>query len=366
MPEDFLILFQVPNHVGLGHMNRMACVALALRELAPKVRSLFVVEGAPHGLLESLNLPYLTLPVPELVYHSNAWVAWPKDNKMHFVKAIASSILEAGAPDLVVYDCFPSIHFIDAVIAAGIRSVLCIRKVKDFEAYASDARVHPVLESSTSILVPHSESEFNLPKRLSPRIEYVGPIVKQLPIDPEPAQIRFNLPGKRIIVISGGGGGHHSTVHFLNLCLRAFTLIKPYVSDTIALLITGPLFAEWSCLELTTDVRVIPFDPQFIHTCATADLVLAQAGYNSANELAALGTPTICIPAERGFDDQFERARALAKNNSHIDCFEGGESEKLAALMLERLGQSVERSRSEVSDGAYRAAVHLIDLLRRG
>jgi predicted glycosyltransferase len=97
----------------------------------------------------------------------------------------------------------------------------------------------------------------------------------------------------------------------------------------VALPIIGPLFAEW--MEPTAEVLIIPFDTQFTTTCATADLVLSQAGYNSINELVALGAQAICIPG----------------------------------LMEARLMNPHQRIRTESQDSAYRAAFHILTLLEK-
>jgi predicted glycosyltransferase len=358
-----LVIFQVPNQIGLGHMNRMACVAVALRKIDPAIRLLFVVEGSTHGLLESFALPYIALPNPGLVYRSECWKAWPINERRRSVDALAISIIYTTRPDLVIYDCLPSIHFIHSVIRFGIKTVLCIRKVKDFEAYARDYRVVRVLESAASFLIPHWQDEFQLPDSLMSRATYVGPIVRPLPIDPEPVTVRFNLLEQRIVVISAGGGGGSDTAVFFNFCLSAFQQARTQMDSLAALLITGPLFTNWGELNLLPTTRVIPFAPDFPAVCATADLVVSQAGYNSLNELAALGTPTICIPAKRGFDDQFDRARSMARKYPHISCFERGSAQDLASLILASLRQPTTRVQAPVPDGAHRAALHVMSLL---
>ena len=365
MPSNRLVLFQVPNRIGLGHINRMSCVALALREMKPDVQSLFLIEGSSHGFLESVALPYLMLPNSDVVSGSPAWSSWSQDSKKSFMRGLAESMLNVLEPELVVYDCFPNIHFAEAVLAAGIKTVICIRKVKDFELYARDPRVRSVLDSDAFILVPHAEEEFPLPETLKSRATYVGTILKTLPVDPKPLQVRLNLPGKRIVVINAGGGGYPGTVEFLNLSLRAFAKVKRKHRNLVALLVPGPLFSGWADLELVSGVRIVPFDPEFTLTCATADLVLSQAGYNSINELARLGTPTICIPAERGFDDQFERARGMAEVYGNIDSLENASMRELVERMEEVLDRSVERVRRETPDGAYRAAFVISQLLHR-
>lgn len=361
-----LVLFQVPNRIGLGHMNRMACIALALRDLKPEIRVLFVVEGAAHGLLESFDLPYVAVPFPGVVYQTEAWRAWSQFDRWRMMSAMTSSILVTSRPDLVVFDCFPSMHFIQIVPCLGIKSMLCIRKVKNFEEYASDPAVRRSLETAASLLIPHWEEEFSIPDSLRSRATYVGPIVKAIPATIESPQKRFNLTKKRVIVICAGGGGGEEAVDFFNMCVGAFSLVKNEVQDLAALLVTGPLFRRWSKLELASDVRVTPFDSRFSSTCAAADLVISQAGYNSINELASTGTPTICIPVERVYDDQIERAHRMAAEYSNIDCFEGRGVEDLADLIKVRLKAGATYPRGIFPDGAYRAAMHVIDQLDPG
>jgi predicted glycosyltransferase len=359
------VLFQVPNQIGLGHMNRMACVALALRELDPAVNFLFVVEGSSHGLLESFGLPCLSLPTPYEVDSSGAWGNWIDSKKVSLMQGLVNSIIEQTSPDLMVYDCFPSEYFVRAACAGHIDTIICIRKMKDFRQYANDRRVTPVLDSDAAILIPHLRGEFSLPQDLASRATYVGPIVKPLPIDPVPVHIRFELVGKQVILISAGGGGHRDTTAFFNFCLAAFAEARIDNENLAAILVTGPLFHDWHKLMLTSNVRICPFDPDFTSNCATADLILSQAGYNSVNELATLAAPTILIPATRGFDNQFERAVDAGNRYPNIDCFSGSSIHELAKLIKYRLEKMSDRVRLEAPDGAYLAALEILKTVSR-
>lgn len=357
VPPEPLVLFQVPNHTGLGHMNRMACVAIALRQLAPLVRSLFIVEGTPHGFFEPLSLAYLTLPYSRDVLERPEWQPWPLEQKEHLLAEIALSIITELGPDLIVYDCLPNPYVAEAAIAKNIKSVLCIRKVKDILGYCANMRVQRVLDSGASILVPHLETDFKLPQTLLSRSTFVGPIVKSM----DTGQSKRVGSGKRTIVIcAGGGGGGQSTISFFNLALEASRHLREEMHNINVVLITGPLFKEWSKLVVPLDVCMIPFDPEFSLTCALADLVISQAGYNTINELIVLGTPTICIPASRSFDDQLERARSAAATHLNIECFEGDDAITLAHSMARRLRRKIGRAHLDVPRGATRAAIHIM------
>jgi hypothetical protein len=43
------VLFQPLNHIGLGHINRLAVITLALHELDEGIRTPFVVEEPGHA-----------------------------------------------------------------------------------------------------------------------------------------------------------------------------------------------------------------------------------------------------------------------------------------------------------------------------
>ena len=360
-----LITFQVPNEVGLGHMNRMACVALAVRELDPAVRILFVVEGSSHGLLESMHLPYIALPAAAAMRRSASWRSWESGEKSEIAHSVARSIVDSTRPDLVVYDCFPSLAFVRAASRRGIPSILCMRKMKDYDAYAAEARVQLVLGSCRAILVPHSEEEAPLPEDLHRRALYVGAILKPLPSNPTPVHTRLKLPGRRVILVSAGGGGHPDTSGFLRLVIDALELLRQRRDDFVTLLIPGPLFQQWGELDIPAGTRILPFDPKFVESCATSDLVISQAGYNSANELAFLGTPTLLIPATRGFDDQFERAHAFAASRSQMRALEAPRPETIAEAAGELLDGATMRVRETPPEGAYLAAAHLLHTLGR-
>lgn len=344
-------------------MNRMSSVALAVRRLDPNIRLLFIVDGASHGFLDALQMPYVALPYSGTVFNKGCWDSWRKHEKKNLLNTMVSSILAIAPPRLVVYDCFPSEHMLDLVIQRNIHAVLCIRKMRNLDEYLHEPNVARVLQSGADIIVPHERSDFSLPSQFESRTTYVGDVVRPLPVDPQPVQTRFHISNKKIIVISTGGGGHKGAVSYLNLCLRAVTSVRQTIDDIEVVLVTGPLFTGWDSLELTAGVHVVPFDIDFTSTCATADLVVSQAGYNSVQEILALGTPTICVPVIRSFDDQFERARAAAASCPSIDYFESEDVNTLAALMERKLLNPTPRVRRQEPNGAQRAAIRLIQML---
>jgi len=224
--------------------------------------------------------------------------------------------------------------------------------------------VRDLLPNLETIIVPHEPETCELPEFLRGKATYAGEIVRPLPLDPVPLALRLGGGGK-CVVITGGGGGYPGTVDFFNLALRAFSEVRKELPELQGVLIAGPLFHDWFKLELVEGMRVTPFEPEADSIFATADLVISQAGYNTIAELAALGTPAICIPAERGFDDQFERAATVAEQFPNVHLFTGANAGELPTMIHKCLEGGGERRRGAGPKGAVKAAECLYSLAIR-
>jgi predicted glycosyltransferase len=165
------------------------------------------------------------------------------------------------------------------------------------------------------------------------------------------------------VVITGGGGGYPGTVAFYNLALEACARLRTSLPAIEPVLVSGPLFHEWLDLRLVDGVRLLPFDPHLNGRIAAADLVICQGGYNTLAEIAALGVPALCVPAERQSDDQFERARDMT--SPIMTCYTGTDPRAMADLAIALLQTRPARSRATVvtTPGAGIAARLLLDVL---
>jgi predicted glycosyltransferase len=351
------ILFQPQNHVGLGHINRLAAIAVALQQINPSVRTPFVVEGAAHVLLDALNLPYVPLPSSHLMSSTAEWSQWSKEERSGITLQISHAILDGLQPQVVVFDCFPNIEFVKAVIERKLPIVLCLREVKSLDRYLD--RLTAILPYVHRILIPHDAGMFELPESLRKKSICVGEIVRPLSVQSRPD------PGldSRRIVISGGGGGYPDTVRFYNLSLQALEKLRCSDSTLQGRLIAGPLFSDWMRLQLVNGVTVTPFVPDVPEAFSTADMVVCQAGYNTVAEALQSGTRTILAPAERVWDDQFARASRMELQHKSFRVFRGSshvELTQMINLWLQEPQVPLETSRP---DGALRAAEHLCSML---
>lgn len=112
------VLFQPLNYIGLGHVNRLAVVALALRKLDSQIRTPFVVEEAANALLDALGLPYIPLPSSHSMNEGLAWEGWTEDERSDLQVELSQSILRTTAPQVVVFDFLPNPTFANEVLTA--------------------------------------------------------------------------------------------------------------------------------------------------------------------------------------------------------------------------------------------------------
>jgi predicted glycosyltransferase len=308
------VMFQAPNRIGLGHINRLSAVALAIRMAVPGARVPFVLSGNSHGFLECLGLPYVALPEGHEFWECDSWTAWTRMERRTIIESLAASVVERLQPHVVVFDCFPMLAVVRAATSRQIPLVLCLRKMRNMQAYF--ARLKATEHLFRVILLPHSPDEMEVPEHLRSRSLFVGTIVRHNGLE--------NLgPGgstnEKLVIVCGGGGGYPGTVEYYNSVLSALAQVR-LNCPLQAMLVTGPLFHDWKQLRLIDGLRIIPFEPRLVSLLSTADLIICQAGYNTIAEVAELGITTICLPAPRVFDDQFERARKFAalSPNFHV------------------------------------------------
>jgi len=352
------VLFHGPNRIGLGHLNRLSAIALALKKKSPHVRPLFAVEGGAHVILEAVRLPFVPLPSEYLMYETGHWEDWNKGRRTSLALDMCRSLLAATDPAIVVIDCYPSLALGTAILEKGTPIVLCLRAMKDVETHLS--RLRRILPAVELIILPHDPGAMTLPKEFEDKACFVGQIVRP------GLSGAGELPAKKrpLIVISGGGGGYPETVDFYNFAAQAVSDLKTQYADCECRLITGPLFEDWLALRPAPGVSVIPYDPDVRNTFAGADLVICQAGYNTVAELECIGTKTILVPAPRALDDQFARARQVALTNRRFRSYEGNSPAELARVALSLLNAEVIGAPQELPQGAERAAEKLAGILQ--
>jgi len=358
MSAQRTVLFHPLNHIGLGHINRLSVIALALHELDNGVRTPFVVEESAHVLLDALGLPYVPLPSSHAMSDSVAWAAWTEGERSALQAQISFAVLKAVAPQVVVFDFLPNPAFADAVVKSEIPIVLCVREMRDLACYLDYARA--LLAQVSLIVIPHPEGTMCLPKELAAKSRFVGQIARQS----VPMAMTEHDPATPQIVITGGGGGYPGTVEFYNLATEAIANLRGRYPALKAQLIAGPLFRDWFLLQPVEGITLIPFEPDTTSRFAEADLVICQAGYNTVAELEQLGTKTLLVPAERQWDDQFSRADRVMRARRNFRMFRGKTPVELSNAIAELLRERIPNVTGSKPDGGIKAARLIYEMVK--
>jgi predicted glycosyltransferase len=243
---------------------------------------------------------------------------------------------------------------------------------KCLEEKQREVFANPFLERMDAILIPHVPEQFGytLPARIKARSEYVGPIVRL----PEPHVMqelrdKYGIArGEFVLTSTVGGGGFEAQA---DVFFATVFEIHRRLAGTAGLrhiVIQGPNYAK--TLQPLPGMTVVAFEPEMVNLLAISDLVIAEGGYNTVNEIRVTRTPAIFLPSERGNDDQGERVRALAARGLGF-VFQPDDAAGVAAQIQALLAapQALEAIRVRYRDdrvelGNQAAARRMLELVR--
>ena len=346
------VLFQAPNSIGLGHINRLAAIALALRQEEPAVACAFAIGGFDHGLLGALGLPWVSLPPVPPLMSGRDWRAWPPANRERLLRNFAEATLMSFQPAVIVFDCIPHEMVFLVAVERNIPFCFVARSTRSLELYG--VRIRSVLDHAAAIIVPHERAEFALPRQWENKTHYVGTIVRRQRGSANPVDLgRLSEPR---IVITGGGGGYPGTSAFYNLALEACRQSRKDIPAVSPILVTGPLFQEWNRTRLN-DAVLLPSHWDMLGLFEHAELIICQAGYNTVAEVLHSGKPVICIPADRDVDDQTERARLVACRYPRFSVLENPTVDMLSARIVSIVQSGATGRVPEATDPSADAAI---------
>jgi UDP-N-acetylglucosamine:LPS N-acetylglucosamine transferase len=188
-----------------------------------------------------------------------------------------------------------------------------------------------------AVIVPHSPEEFrcDLPGWLLERACFVGPIVRQPdPMAQEKLRRKYELaPGDFLLVSTCGGGGFVGQEEsFFATVWDVQSRIAPELPNLRHVVVRGP--NSHKTLQAPPGVILVDTEPDMVSLLALSDLVIAEGGYNTVNEIRVTHTPAVFLPSPRHRDDQEERVRQLeARGLARV--YGAAEHHRVAADVLE-------------------------------
>ncbi|MBD3369439.1 hypothetical protein GF402_03640 [Candidatus Fermentibacteria bacterium] len=150
------------------------------------------------------------------------------------------------------------------------------------------------------------------------RCEFLGYIVR---FDPEDYTERSRVRGKlgygdeTLVVCSIGGTSIGKEM--LELCGRAYPLIKRKLPDLRMVLVCGPRLSPES-LSVPQGVDVRGYVPDLYEHFAASDLAIVQAGGTTTLELTTLRRPFLYFPIEGQFGQDIHLTRQLERHGAGI------------------------------------------------
>ncbi len=316
-PAPIRLLFQCHNRRGLGHLVRGLNIAREVRLLAPSSEILFYVKN--RSAEARCGSDFRCFIEPDLHGSSH----WP-------------DVVRSFSPTVIVYDTvLPEAPMEDPRLPA-VRRVYIMRKC--MEAKQRDIFRHPFLRRVDLILIPHTPREFGyeVPPSLERKSVFVGPIVRR-PDGKIQRRLRdtYRLAADSFVLTStaGGGGFEDSAGTFFTIVFDVHRRLYPILPNLRHLVIQGPNFG--TSLSALEGMTVVGDEPDMADLFAVSDLVIAEAGYNTVNEIRLARAPAVFLPGSRTYDDQEERARAL-------------EQKGLALVFTDRVPEQVSRRIVEI------------------
>jgi predicted glycosyltransferase len=331
---------------GLGHVRRCVRLMRALAAAEPRA-ALLLVTGSPAGhALNDLPATADYVKVPTVVKtgakgNQPPHLPLPPAERAALRTDLIRSAILGFAPDVLIVDNFPLgsqgelLPTLRALRATHTRTVLGLRDVLDApEPVREDWErqgIYDVLDRYYDRILIYGMPEildvanaYALPNTVAQKLYYCGYVTDAAPIAGA-RETTSPLPGSppRLLATGGGGG---DALPLLELFLESLKLLP----ETSATVVAGPLMGASDRDRLRAlssqcnGVQLVDHTPDLHRFLATADVVVSMCGYNSAAEIAALGTPAIVVPRTWRYGEhrnrtstsveweQLIRARALA------------------------------------------------------
>lgn len=187
-----------------------------------------------------------------------------------------------------------------------------------------------------------------------------------LPFDPEEykdkKKIRTELGyGEKPLVVCSLGGTSVGKV-LLELCSKAYPIIKKKIPDLRMVLVCGPRLPADS-LEVPEGIEVEGYVPALYEHFAACDLAVVLGGGTSTLELTALNRPFLFFPLEGHYEQQVQVVERLARHRAGIKMsFRETTPETLAEKVITNIGKEVNYA-SIPTDGAQKGAQLVHQLL---
>jgi len=136
-------------------------------------------------------------------------------------------------------------------------------------------------------------------------------------------------------------GGTSAGKELLDLCLKAFPIIRQQIPDFEMVLVLGPE-ASIDSAKTTDGVKIVGYLPELYKHLAAADMAIVTGGGTVTLELTALQKPFLYFPLENHFEQEIAVADRCERHNAGIRLkFSKTTPEILAREVLNNISKKV-------------------------
>ncbi len=309
------ILFSASNGLGLGHLNRLLSLALAIRQMEPGHEILFLTNSEAGPFPE--EFPFYTIRIPGKSRAKKAGLT--AKSYLQTVRPLFWQAIASFDPHILVVDTFPEgpEGELRPVLEWPIRKIFVFREI-DPSRWPEDHYRH-LLSPYQKILVPHFPDEVPLPPffQADSRIRIIGPVTAPIAVHSrDEARKLLGVGDDPTLLLTLGGGGDPDSI-------RLSRVVSAHLSDSGVShrLALGPLSGMGSIRDFPRDslLSLWPLKPWL----PAFDGVIASGGYNTFHEVTEARIPALFIPFQRALDSQktridreVSRQRAVASPSS--------------------------------------------------
>ena len=387
------ILF-VSGSIGLGHVGRDLEIAGALRKIRPDVEISWMAEPPATDVLEKAGEKLLS--EASLLSSANAELeGLAREYKANLVQWVMNmrkgwshnAEVYAGIPETYSFDLLVGDEPYDIMIA--MQKKPCLKKcpfvvfydflgldastwnpVDHLAAYVTNRLWVKFLEHKPPLAdrsifigeiedVPDRKFGFMLPnrRRLAEKlINFAGYV---LPEDIE--DFRNKAKARRLLgygnepLILCSIGGTSAGKNLLDLCIKAYPIVKDKIPNLQMVLVCGPRVSPDS-IQAPKGVKVAGYVPSLYKHMGAADLCIVTGGGTITLELTALQRPFLYFPLEQHFEQEVGVATRCQRHRAGIRMTCSKTTPKLLSeAILSNIGTNVDYA-SIPTNGSQEAA----------
>ena len=342
------------HHHGQGHVNRT-------RQIVSHIDGPVTVFGSSVNYLQDLGDDRVTIVRLPSDLANVSQEDHDKPEVFHYAPLGVSGIRQrmfllaewarANNPSLLVVDVS-----VEIALFARLLSVPTV--IMRQNGQRNDLPHQAAYQSSSGLLAPYSAAleEKDTLAWVRDKTYYAGGFSRYAQRSLTPAKARRQLKmrsNQPYVVVMNGLGGKGNPLISIRQAAQKCPAWNWWV--------VGPTLIDQQ--ELPENVNMVGRVEDTFLYLKGADVVVASAGNNTVMEIAAAGTPYICIPEERPFREQESKAEALSRMNAALVLPYWPEPTQWPGL-LERAKQTNTQALTTIVDpnGARKCAQYIMQI----